>query len=152
MSQHTTELSVLGQMLADFGERIPGVTGSVLVTADGLVHEYAGIEEIDADRLAAGVSGIAALVKGIFQGMPGQVQQTVMEHDGGSLFIMRADGPEQVRNMVGAVLAVRTNPTADASLVGYEMLQWIDRMRTHLHNPVRSTESPSAPGAPRPVQ
>jgi predicted regulator of Ras-like GTPase activity (Roadblock/LC7/MglB family) len=152
MSQHTTELSTLGQMLADFVDRVPGVTASVLVTSDGLINEFHGLSETDADTLAAAVSGIAALSSGVFLDAPGQVQQTAVEHDSGTLVIMRADGPEQVPNMVGALLAVRTSSTADAGVVGYEMLQWIDRMRAHLQNPVRSTPITPAPSAPRLVQ
>ncbi|MFE6412218.1 roadblock/LC7 domain-containing protein [Streptomyces sp. NPDC057837] len=152
MSQHTDELSALGQMLADFVDRVPGVAAAVLVTADGLVNQYAGLSETDADTIAAGISGIASLSSGIFLGAPGRVQQTAVEHDSGTFFIMRADGPEQVPNMVGALLAVRTSSTADPGVVGYEMLQWIDRMRTHLQDPVRTTPAAPAPSAPRLVQ
>ncbi|MGW6145497.1 roadblock/LC7 domain-containing protein [Streptomyces sp. NPDC055140] len=152
MPQHTNKLSALGQMLADFVDRVPGVVASVLVTSDGLVTEFHGLSVTDADTLAAGVSGLASLASGVFLKAPGQVQQTAIEHDSGALFIMRADGPEQVPNMVGALLAVRTSTAADAGLVGYEMIQWIERMRAHLLNPVRTAPSASDPVTHRPVQ
>ncbi|WP_369362153.1 roadblock/LC7 domain-containing protein [Streptomyces sp. CG4] len=152
MSQHTDSLSALGQMLAGFVDRVSGVAASVLVTSDGLVSEYAGLSETDADTLAAAVSGLASLSSGVFLDAPGQVQQTAIEHDSGTLFIMRADGPKQVPDMVGALLAVRTSSTADVGVVGYEMRQWIGRMREHLLNPVRSASLNPAPSAQQLVQ
>ncbi|MEU2086609.1 roadblock/LC7 domain-containing protein [Streptomyces albus] len=143
MPDHTDHTTVLGQMLADFVDRVPGVVASVLVTADGLISECAGLTEEEADTMAAGISGIASLSKGVFLEAPGQVQQTVIEHDAGTLFIMRADGPTQMPGMVGAVLAVRCTPQADPGVVGYAMGQWIGSMREHLQDHVRSAP-PSA--------
>ncbi|MGW5017055.1 roadblock/LC7 domain-containing protein [Streptomyces cacaoi] len=144
MLDNTTTASTtpLGQMLADFVERVPGVVASLLVTADGLVSEYAGPEEWDADTLAAGVSGIASLAAGMFPGASGRMLQTVVEHEDGALFVMRADGPTQMPGMVGALLAVRSTPEADPQVVGYEMGQWIDGMRAHLRDRVRSAPQP----------
>ncbi|MFD7615551.1 roadblock/LC7 domain-containing protein [Streptomyces sp. NPDC059802] len=152
MTQHTTELTALGQLLADFVNRVPGVEVAVLVTSDGLAKEHAGLSDKDADRLAAGVSGLASLSSGVFDGAPGKVQQTAIEHDSGALFIMRADGPHTVPHMIGALLAVRTTATADMGAVGYEMRQWIEQMYAHLLDPVRSAPLAAGPGVTRPVQ
>ncbi|WP_435059237.1 roadblock/LC7 domain-containing protein [Streptomyces sp. bgisy060] len=142
MSQYTKELSPLGQMLADFVDHTPGAVASVLVTSDGLVDEFHGLPEEGADTLAAAVSGIASLANGVFRDAPGEVQQSVVEHDSGTLFVMRAKVPPQVKSKVGSLLAVLTNETADAGVVGYEMLQWIERMHEHLLNPVRTATRP----------
>lgn len=128
----------LNWLLNSFSERIPGVVSAVVVTTDGLVLAFSDrIPRDAADQLAAITSGLSSLTSGAARCFDaGEVQQVIVEMDGGYLFISTVSD--------GSILAVRCDPTCDIGLIGYEMSLLVSRvgqaltpeMREHLQPPV----------------
>ncbi|KOG25712.1 roadblock/LC7 domain-containing protein [Streptomyces viridochromogenes] len=108
----------LNWLITNFVDNTPGVSHTVVVSADGL-------------QLAAVASGLTSLTAGasrIFEG--GAVNQTVVEMERGFLFIMSISD--------GSSLAVLAHPEADIGLVGYEMALLVDRAGTVLTPDLRA--------------
>jgi predicted regulator of Ras-like GTPase activity (Roadblock/LC7/MglB family) len=153
---------------------VPGVTGSLLATQDGLKLAYTrpvedlskgagagagkGMDDATADRVAAVISGMYSLAHGVavLTGGSGRdLQQTVIKHRAWSLFVMSAGkgvppgtplGMGRHPSQIESALGVVTTPDADEAVVGYEMAQLIYRMGRHLQTPTRRTEASSADG------
>ena len=135
-----TDLSQAAQnlnwLITNFTQGVPGVSHTVVVSADGLLLAVSdGFPRDRADQLAAVASGLASLTQGaarIFQG--GAVNQTVVEMDRGYLFVMTISD--------GSCLAVLAAPECDIGLVGYEMALLVERtgavltpaLRAELHS------------------
>jgi uncharacterized protein len=102
-------------LVNDFTERVAGVSHAVVVSADGLlVATSQGFPRDRADQLAAIASGLVSLTQGAAHCfMGGQVRQTVVEMEGGFLFVMAIGD--------GSSLAVLASPQCDIGVVGYEM-------------------------------
>ncbi|MYV46074.1 roadblock/LC7 domain-containing protein, partial [Streptomyces sp. SID2888] len=111
----------LNWLITNFVDNTPGVSHTVVVSADGLLLAMSeGFPRDRADQLAAVASGLTSLTAGasrIFEG--GSVNQTVVEMERGFLFIMSISD--------GSSLAVLAHPEADIGLVGYEMALLVDR-------------------------
>ncbi|KQX47580.1 roadblock/LC7 domain-containing protein [Streptomyces sp. Root1304] len=110
----------LNWLITNFVDNTPGVSHTVVVSADGL-----------ADQLAAVASGLTSLTAGasrIFEG--GAVNQTVVEMERGFLFLMSISD--------GSSLAALAHPEADIGLVGYEMALLVDRAGTVLTPDLRA--------------
>ncbi|EFG09557.1 Roadblock/LC7 family protein [Streptomyces clavuligerus] len=111
----------LNWLITNFVDNTPGVSHTVVVSADGLLLAMSeGFPRDRADQLAAVASGLTSLTAGasrIFEG--GAVNQTVVEMERGFLFIMSISD--------GSSLAVLAHPEADIGLVGYEMALLVDR-------------------------
>ncbi len=111
----------LNWLITNFVDNTPGVSHTVVVSADGLLLAMSeGFPRDRADQLAAVASGLTSLTAGasrIFEG--GAVNQTVVEMERGFLFIMSISD--------GSSLAVLAHPDADIGLVGYEMALLVDR-------------------------
>jgi predicted regulator of Ras-like GTPase activity (Roadblock/LC7/MglB family) len=95
----------LNWLITNFVDNTPGVSHTVVVSADGLLLALSeGFPRDRADQLAAVASGLTSLTAGasrIFEG--GDVAQTVVE------------------------MAVLAHPECDIGLVGYEMALLVDR-------------------------
>jgi len=102
-------------LVNDFTERVAGVSHVVVVSSDGLLLAMSdSIPRDRADQLAAIASGLVSLTQGAADCfMGGQVRQTVVEMDGGFLFVMAISD--------GSSLAVLASPQCDIGVVGYEM-------------------------------
>ncbi|MGH8867764.1 MAG: roadblock/LC7 domain-containing protein [Actinomycetes bacterium] len=102
-------------LVNDFAERVAGVSHAVVVSADGLLVAMShGFPRDRADQLAAIAAGLVSLTQGAaYCFMGGQVRQTVVEMEGGFLFVMAMGD--------GSSLAVLASPTCDIGVVGYEM-------------------------------
>jgi uncharacterized protein len=122
----------LNWLITNFVDNTPGVSHTVVVSADGLLLAMSeGFPRDRADQLAAVASGLTSLTAGasrIFEG--GAVNQTVVEMERGFLFIMSISD--------GSSLAVLAHPDADIGLVGYEMALLVDRAGTVLTPDVRA--------------
>jgi predicted regulator of Ras-like GTPase activity (Roadblock/LC7/MglB family) len=94
----------------------------VAVSADGLLlAQSRGLPEDRADQLAAIAAGVVSLTQGTaryFNG--GGVLQTIVEMDGGYLFLMSISD--------GSCLAVLASRTCDVGQVGYEMALLVERV------------------------
>lgn len=121
MSPMSQAAQNLNWLITNFVDNTPGVSHTVVVSADGLLLAMSeGFPRDRADQLAAVASGLTSLTAGasrIFEG--GAVNQTVVEMERGFLFIMSISD--------GSSLAVLAHPDADIGLVGYEMALLVDR-------------------------
>jgi len=120
------EAAGFGWLLDNFGQTVPGVRQTVVVSADGLLMTLStGLDRTTADQLAAIVAGLSSLTRGaarLLQG--GQVRQSVVELDGAFLILMTISD--------GSVLAVVADPGCDVGIVGYEMALLVSRAETAL--------------------
>lgn len=132
MSPMSQAAQNLNWLITNFVDHTPGVSHTVVVSADGLLLAMSeGFPRDRADQLAAVASGLTSLTAGasrIFEG--GAVTQTVVEMDRGFLFLMSVSD--------GSSLAVLAHPEADIGLVGYEMALLVDRAGTVLTPDLRA--------------
>jgi predicted regulator of Ras-like GTPase activity (Roadblock/LC7/MglB family) len=112
----------LDWLVTSFAERIPGVESVVVLSTDGLVLALSDkLEKDTADTLAAVTSGLASLTAGAARHMEaGNVNQVIVEMDGGYLFVTTVSE--------GSALAVMCGPECDIGLIGYEMSMLVARI------------------------
>ncbi|GGM76767.1 dynein regulation protein LC7 [Thermopolyspora flexuosa] len=123
MSDPRTELSWL---LDDLTRRVPGIRHAIVLSADGLA--MGGSRNLtleDAEHLSAIAAGSHSLALGAGRhfGMGG-VRQTIIELEGGFLFITAAGQ--------GARLAVIAEADAELGMITYEMALLVKRVGEHL--------------------
>ncbi|MCX4827092.1 roadblock/LC7 domain-containing protein [Streptomyces sp. NBC_01142] len=128
----TSARDQLSGLLAGLLDKAPGTTRALLASGDGLKLAWTEQPIDDADNLAAVISGLYSLGRQQFKDMPGGIRQVVVEHDGGSLFVMSAGAEFTDNKAVNTVLAVVATPDADAGQVGYEMETFIGGLDEHL--------------------
>jgi predicted regulator of Ras-like GTPase activity (Roadblock/LC7/MglB family) len=112
----------LDWLITSFVERIPGVESVVVLSTDGLVLALSDrLDRDTADTLAAVTSGLASLTAGAARHMgAGNVNQVIVEMDGGYLFVTTVGE--------GSALAVMCGPECDIGLIGYEMSMLVSRV------------------------
>jgi uncharacterized protein len=112
----------LDWLITSFAERIPGVNSVVVLSTDGLVLALSDrLDRDTADTLAAVTSGLASLTAGAARHMgAGNVNQVIVEMDGGYLFVTTVSE--------GSALAVMCGPDCDIGLIGYEMSMLVARV------------------------
>lgn len=127
--------SNLHWLLASLVERVPHTRSALLLSSDGLKKAFHGLENDEADHLAAVASGLFSLARsaGNRFGESGGVRQVVAELDDTLLFVSTAGS--------GAVLAVLAHRDADAGVLGYEMGQLVKSVRPYLMTPARNNGS-----------
>jgi predicted regulator of Ras-like GTPase activity (Roadblock/LC7/MglB family) len=122
----------LGWMLDD-ALRMPETRHAILLSADGLLMAYSErIERDDAERHAAGMSGLQSLARSAaeFCGDAGTMwRQTVTEFDDGYVFLVAA-GP-------GAYLAVSATANVDMEAVSFRLQELVQRLGRELTSPPR---------------
>lgn len=122
----------LSRLLAGLLDKAPGTIRALLASGDGLKLAWTEQAIDDADNLAAVISGLYSLGRQQFKDTPGGVRQVVVEHDGGSLFVMSAGAEFTDNKAVNTVLAVVAAPDVDAGQVGYVMETFIRGLDEHL--------------------
>jgi len=109
-------------LLANFAERVAGVSHAIAVSADGLL--LAASRDLPRDRaeqLSAITAGMVSLTVGAARCFEaGGVLQTVVEMGTGFLFIMSISD--------GSALATLAARTCDVGQVGYEMALLVERV------------------------
>lgn len=128
----------LSWLLQDLTEHIPGARSALLLSSDGMVKAAHGLDNDDADRLAAIASGLHSLAGGAglhFAG--GHVRQVVAELDTALLFVTSAGA--------GACLALLTGQETDAAVAGYQMAMLVKQVRPHLTTPARQPADAARP-------
>lgn len=129
----------LGWML-DEVLRVPEALHAILLSADGMLRAHsAEIDRDDAERLAAGLSGVQSISRSTaeFCGNPDTPwQQTLIEFAHGYVFLVAAGE--------GAYLAVSTTENVDMEAVTYRMHKLVDRLGRELTSPVRQDLGSSA--------
>jgi predicted regulator of Ras-like GTPase activity (Roadblock/LC7/MglB family) len=122
----------LNWLLDELVSRVGQIRHAVVLSGDGLaLGVSAGMTREDGEHLAAVASGFHSLAKGAGRHFEaGDVHQTMIEFDGGFLFVVAAGS--------GTCLAVFSGADADIGLVAYEMARMVRRVGEHLHTPPRS--------------
>jgi len=122
MTQLSADARSLNWLVGNFANATPGVAHAMVVSADGLpVAVSARLDRPRADQLAAIASGLASLTIGAsrcFGG--GLVKQTVVEMEGGFLFVMSISD--------GSCLAVLAAAGGNVGVVAYEMAVLVARV------------------------
>ncbi|MEV7516420.1 roadblock/LC7 domain-containing protein [Streptomyces diastaticus] len=119
-------------MLKELDEGVPGVQQIVVLSADGLRIARYGGDADGADRIAAACAGLQSLAAAVATEIPdsdGRMRMVVIEIDGGFFYLMAAGA--------GAYLAVLTDETVDAGLIGNRMRDLVIRIGSHLTSPPR---------------
>ncbi|TLS39594.1 roadblock/LC7 domain-containing protein [Streptomyces montanus] len=129
----------LGWML-DEVLKVPEARHAILLSADGMLRAHsADIGRDDAERLAAGLSGVQSISRSTaeFCGAPNTPwRQTLIEFAQGYVFLVAAGE--------GAYLAVSTTEHVDMEAVSYRMHKLVDRLGQVLISPARrDTGSPA---------
>jgi predicted regulator of Ras-like GTPase activity (Roadblock/LC7/MglB family) len=121
MANLSADARNLNWLVANFAKATPGVAHALVVSADGLpVAVSERLDRSRADQLAAIASGLASLTVGAsrcFDG--GLVEQTVVEMEGGFLFVMSISD--------GSCLAVLAAAGCNVGVVAYEMAVLVAR-------------------------
>ncbi|MCQ4212877.1 MULTISPECIES: roadblock/LC7 domain-containing protein [Streptomyces] len=122
----------LDWLLDDFTTRVQDVRHTVFLSADGLVAgASAGLGRDESERFSAIAAGLHALAKGAGRHFrAGRVVQTLVELEGGFLFVVAAAD--------GSCLGVFTRAGADIGLVAYELELLLHRVGDHLGVPYRA--------------
>jgi predicted regulator of Ras-like GTPase activity (Roadblock/LC7/MglB family) len=125
-------VSQLAWLLDDLVMRVPHITKAVFLSQDGLaLGASRGLEQADAEHLAALAAGFQSLAKGAgrhFGG--GNVRQTIIEMSSGFLLVSAAGQ--------GTCLAVLTGAETDIGQVAYEMALLVQRTGDHLQVNMRT--------------
>jgi predicted regulator of Ras-like GTPase activity (Roadblock/LC7/MglB family) len=123
----------LDWLLDDLVIRIREVRHVVVLSNDGLAMAASdGLSRERAEHLAAVASGFHSLAKDAGHHFHiGGVRQTMVEMDGGFLFVAAAGD--------GSCLAVLSSDSADVGLIAYEMARLVKRVGEHLATPARFT-------------
>jgi len=128
----------LGWLLDEMVGGVPAIRHAVVLSTDGLaVAASTGLSRENGEHLAAVASGFHSLAKGAGRHFEvGTVRQTMVEFDGGFLFVVAAGG--------GTCLAVFSGPDCDIGLVAYEMARLVRRVGEHLFTAPRADNGAGA--------
>lgn len=130
MTEPTTD--ELGWMLDDVLQ-VPEARHAILLSSDGMLRAHStGIGRDDAERLAAGLSGLQSISRSTaeFCGpATSPWRQTLIEFGHGYVFLVAAGE--------GAHLAVSTGTEVDMESVTYRMHKLVDRLGRELSSPAR---------------
>jgi predicted regulator of Ras-like GTPase activity (Roadblock/LC7/MglB family) len=128
----STAANNVNWLVANFVERVPGVSEAVVVSSDGLPMALSGgLDRDAADRFAAVASGLIGLAYGAagrFGG--GRVNEIIIEMEHAFLFVTGVSD--------GSCLAVVADADCDVGLVGYEMAVLVDQAGTTLTPELRA--------------
>lgn len=125
----------LNWLLDELVSQVPQIRHAVVLSGDGLpIGASDELPRDDRERFAAIASGFHSLAKGAGQHFQaGQVVQTLVELEGGFLFVASAGE--------GSCLSVFTDADADVGLVAYEMARLVTRVTDHLGVPYRTDDA-----------
>ena len=123
-AEHSGEL---GWLLDELVRNVPKVRVALLLSNDGLaMAASSGTSREDGEHLAAVASALHSLAKGTSRHFEaGSVRQTMIELDGGFLFVVAAGG--------GTCLTVFADAGADIGFIAYEMARLINQVGEHLY-------------------
>lgn len=121
MTTMSTEATNFSWLLDNFVRSVPGVSHTLVVSADGLLMAMSDqLDRTQGDQLSAIVSGISSLTRGAARQLnAGEVRQAIVEMDSMFLFSMVVSD--------GSVIAVMADSSCDVGLIGYEMALLVSR-------------------------
>jgi predicted regulator of Ras-like GTPase activity (Roadblock/LC7/MglB family) len=139
MSNMSTAANNVNWLVANFVERVPGVSEAVVVSSDGLPMALSGgLDRDAADRFAAVASGLIGLAYGAagrFGG--GRVNEVIIEMENAFLFVTGVSD--------GSCLAIVADSDCDVGLVGYEMAVLVEKTGPFLTPELRAELQSSLP-------
>lgn len=139
MSAMSAEANNINWLVANFVDRVPGVSEAVVVSSDGLpMAKSQGLDRDAADRFAAVASGLIGLAYGAagrFGG--GAVNEVIVEMENAFLFVTGISD--------GSCLAVVASAQCDVGLVGYEMAVMVEKAGPVLTPELRAELQASLP-------
>ncbi|MDG2218790.1 MAG: roadblock/LC7 domain-containing protein [Acidimicrobiales bacterium] len=139
MSNMSTAAINVNWLVANFVERVPGVSEAVVVSSDGLPIAISdGLDRDAADRFAAVASGLIGLAYGAagrFGG--GRVNEVIIEMEHAFLFVTGVSD--------GSCLALVADAECDVGLVGYEMAVLVEKTGQFLTPQLRAELQSSLP-------
>ncbi|MDG1411471.1 MAG: roadblock/LC7 domain-containing protein [Acidimicrobiales bacterium] len=139
MSNMSTAAINVNWLVANFVERVPGVSEAVVVSSDGLPIAISdGLDRDAADRFAAVASGLIGLAHGAagrFGG--GRVNEVIIEMEHAFLFVTGVSD--------GSCLALVADAECDVGLVGYEMAVLVEKTGQFLTPQLRAELQSSLP-------
>ncbi|MFG2126426.1 roadblock/LC7 domain-containing protein [Streptomyces sp. NPDC048751] len=119
--------------MLDSALEIPGALHAVLISADGLLMARTqDFGKDDADRVAAGMSGVQSLSRSLgffIGGTRHHWRQTLVEFDEGWVFLISAGE--------GAYLGVSASPDVDMADITFRMQQLVGQLGKALTTPPR---------------
>jgi predicted regulator of Ras-like GTPase activity (Roadblock/LC7/MglB family) len=135
-TEYTGELSWLLDEMVSNASRI---RQALLLSNDGLAMAVSsGVSREEGEHLAAVASALHSLAKGTGRHFDaGAVRQTMIELEGGYLFVVAAGG--------GTCLTVFPEAGADIGLVAYEMAHLVNRVGEHMYTAPRADGGTLAP-------
>ena len=118
-------------LLENLMEAVPHTRGALLLSGDGMIECYRGVDENNAARDAAMASAICSLASAWSRETDGNgtIGQVMMELPKAIVVITAAS--------VNTVLAVVSDTAVDAGLLGHEMAQLGKQLRAALATPAR---------------
>lgn len=121
MTTMSNEATNFSWLLDNFVRSVPGVSHTLVVSADGLLMAMSDqLDRTQGDQLSAIVSGISSLTRGAARQLnAGDVRQAIVEMDSMFLFSMVVSD--------GSVIAVMADSSCDVGLIGYEMALLVSR-------------------------
>ena len=129
MTESTQPAVELTWLLNDLVNRVAEIEHALVLSGDGLpVGASDHLTREDRERFAALASGIHSLAKGTGDHFAaGTVVQTMVEIDGGFVFVVAAGDR--------SCLSVFCGANADIGVVAYEMARLVKQVREPLHVP-----------------
>ncbi|MDX6742826.1 roadblock/LC7 domain-containing protein [Actinocorallia sp. A-T 12471] len=126
MSADQTSQGDINWLLNAMLDRVVEARHIVVLSGDGLrIASSRGLLRDDAEHLSAVASGFQSLARGTAEHFAaGNVRQTIVEMDGGFLFVTAAGH--------GACLALLAEEGADVGVIAYEMALLVSRVGEHL--------------------
>ena len=116
----STAATNVNWLVANFVERVPGVSEAVVVSSDGLPMALSGgLDRDAADRFAAVASGLIGLAYGAAGRFGGGRVNEIIKMEHAFLFVTGVSD--------GSCLAVVADSDCDVGLVGYEMAVLVEK-------------------------
>ncbi|MFJ2629216.1 roadblock/LC7 domain-containing protein [Streptomyces sp. NPDC087532] len=140
----------LSWLLEDFTRRVPGVMHVLLSSTDGLKLAQASLTTVQAEKVAAALSGLQSLSSALVDileitASPSGLKQVLVEHEGFMLCLMKVGQGLPVGHgnagtdprTVGTCLGVVVEPRADPGQIAYEAGLLSVSLGEYLSTPVR---------------
>jgi predicted regulator of Ras-like GTPase activity (Roadblock/LC7/MglB family) len=132
----------LNWLLRRLVEAVPDTHSALLLSVDGIPKYWYGLDNDDADRLAALASSMCSLANQVGKKFSGDgadgVRQVITELNEIILFVTAASA--------GSVLAVLASRDVDAGILSYEMQRLCTQVPAVLVTPSRHHASPQGNG------
>jgi predicted regulator of Ras-like GTPase activity (Roadblock/LC7/MglB family) len=132
MRQPTAAPTDLSWLLDDLVDLVVGVQYAIVLSNDGLLLAASrGLTREESETMAAAASGVQSLARGHGRmAAAGEPRQTVVEYDGGNLFICAAGQ--------NSCLAAQSSDQVDIGVLAFEMARLVTGVSSFLGTGTRT--------------